>query len=87
MNCNVCFDAPQTILCQCKCGVCSGCQELSQSPKCVQCSIVLSSTVLGKKLSKVLLQPWEEEEFWKREESLLANTQELLDWEKEIQRL
>ena len=86
-DCNVCFDALQTIICQCKCGVCTQCQELSKSPKCVQCSIVLSSTVLGPKLSKSLLQPWEEDEFWKREESLLANTQELLDWEKEIQRL
>jgi hypothetical protein len=34
-----------------------------------------------------LLKPWEEDEFWKREESLLANTQVLLDWENEMTKL
>jgi hypothetical protein len=53
----------------------------------MKCSIVLSSKALGPKLSKALLRPWEEEEFWKREESLLANTQLLLDWETEMDRL
>ena len=83
----ICFDAPSTIFCACKCSVCAKCQELSTSPKCVQCSLVLSSNVLGTKLTKLLLKPWEEEEFWKREESLLANTQILLDWEIEMNRL
>jgi hypothetical protein len=51
------------------------------------CQIVLNSGALGTKLTKSLLRPWEEEEFWKREESLLANTQLLLEWEEETSRL
>jgi hypothetical protein len=51
------------------------------------CQVVLNTGALGAKLTKSLLRPWEEEEFWKREESLLANTQLLLEWESETSRL
>jgi hypothetical protein len=53
----------------------------------MKCSMVLAPQALGAKLSKTLLRPWEEDEFWKREETLLANTQLLLDWETEMDRL
>jgi hypothetical protein len=90
MECRVCFElikgAP--IECgTCKCLSCKDCQELSASPKCMGCQLVLNSNCLGPKLTKTLLKPWEENEFWKREDALLGNTQLLLDWEAETTRL
>ena len=84
----MCYEETKTPLtCTCGCIACPSCQKRSESPKCMGCSLVLSSQALGNKLSKALLRPWEEEQFWKREESLLPNTQLLLDWETEMDRL
>ena len=89
-ECRVCLESIKgnSIVCgACKCIACKKCQEISVSPQCMGCKVVLNTSALGTKLTKTLLKPWEEDEFWKREESLLANTQLLLDWEAETTRL
>jgi hypothetical protein len=89
-ECRVCLEKVKGISIECgacKCVACKECQQISASPKCMGCQLVLNSSSLGTKLTKLLLKPWEEDEFWKREESLLANTQLLIDWEAETTRL
>jgi hypothetical protein len=91
-ECAVCYEPNKTwIVCSCGVHVCTECQERSTFPKCLQCSKLFTKSFWTSQnqahLYLKIQKPWEMQTLWDREQKLLENTQQFVEWEDTITKL
>jgi hypothetical protein len=86
IECAVCYEPKKKwIVCSCGVYVCTECQERSTFPKCLQCSKLFTKSFwISQNQPQLYLKiqkPWEMQTLWDREQKLLENTQQFVEWE------